>query len=241
MPDPTHLPSFLTEDAPIPDDDLAHVGDAIGASPAPVDAALWVIEGDDPTEDGPAVPEIALGYRIGSTGEAEWAMRKLREARSCLAEVKAQADQWRAEIDAWQQRAGRRHAGTAAYMECLLIGYGGAARRANPKVATIELPTGVIETTTRRPRPVVTDPDALVAWALENAPQAVKVETTRTVPYAAAVELGSVVEDTVEQVNGEGTVAMEHTVRSFVTSAGTPVPGMDVEPPRVDVRVKPAP
>lgn len=243
MLEPSPLPAALIADPPIPADDMAALVAALHqfVEDQGVDletAADVALAGMLETDAGPPVPEVAQGFRVHDHGSAEWAMRHLREADAYLEEVQAQADQWIREVQEWANREARRPLATRAYMEALLRDYGARRRAEDPGAATIRLPSGVIETTARKAAVKVTDPDAVLAYAKEHAPLVVEViPATERVTARAAKELGKITEDRVQEEGSD----REVVVRSFVDATGKPVPGMEVEPPRLDVRVKPGP
>lgn len=236
MPEPSPLPAALITDPPLHTRDLsvllARIADLADEQGVDLETATSMAMADALPDDTPAAR-----FRVEDTGAAEWAMRVLREADEHLADVQAQADQWHREVQAWADREATPALRSRVYMDALLRDYGARRRAEDPDVATLRLPSGVIETTARRATPRVADPDAVLAWAKANAPLAVEtVPATERVTAAAAKALGKIVEDRREEDDGT-----EVVVRSFVAEGGEPIPGMEVVPPTLDVRVKPGP
>lgn len=207
-----------------------------GVSPAEAAAAVETyVDSDEALRDDVRTALDVARFRVETIGHAEWAMRRLAEAEARLDEINRQANEWVAEIEAWAAREAARPEATAAYFRGLLEEYGRAVRADDPKAATVRLPSGSIESTARKPAPKIVDPDALVAWAQTNRPDVVETTTTYKVPAAVAKTLGHVVE-----FAGGADPEVDGVTRLFVTDDGEAIPGIEVEGPRLDVRVKPA-
>jgi hypothetical protein len=224
MAEPTPLPAALVTEPLLPDAELDRLVDYIAATADQADTDLTTVIVANQGADWPELPHPRV--ELEDPAHAEWALRHLARADAHLEAVRAQRDQWVREIDAWAESESKRAAAGAVWFRHLLESYGRAAREADPKRATIHFPSGVIETTLRKPAARVVDDEALVDWALAFAKPAVVATTTYKVPAAAAKELGAI--HTAE----DGTL-------TFRTPDGEEVPGMAVEPQRIDARVKP--
>jgi hypothetical protein len=116
----------------------------------------------------------AGSWRIGSLGEADWAMSKFSEASQELARLDAHAAESHARIDAWRAQAGKRAERTRAFFEGHLTHY--AASQRTEQAKTLYLPGGAIASTHHKAKVVVVDKAAAVAWARTEAPAAIKTE-----------------------------------------------------------------
>lgn len=253
------LPPSIVAVQPLSDEDLQAIVDAfgsdVGADGRPVAEVLLDpgdAEADPLSPDGVTLrrlPEAARGFRLENIGQAEWAMRHLRDSIAAVGNAEAQAAAWHDEIDRWAAQVTAGPKGTAAWFHGLLMDWGHRSRLENDKAPTLPLPSGTVETTKRKPAPKVDDAEALLAWALEHAPDIVETPpVVQRVPAAAAKALGRVVE---LEVLDDDTNAPIGARLAFVTSSPAEdgsgevveveVPGMVVTPGAIDVRVKPGP
>lgn len=130
------------------------------------DEPEWASELDEAIMAGGLLPEVAAHHVPKSRREAEWPMRKLAVLGARAREVKAQAAEWRAPIDAWEADELNRVAGAIEYFTHMLKRFAIAWRRENPKEATIRLPAGEIATTQpKTPKLSIVDEPAVLAWA----------------------------------------------------------------------------
>lgn len=120
-------------------------------------------------------------WQITGTGTATWAMAKLAEARRQLAAIADQAGEFHDRIDEWAAHEARRPGRNAEYFAGHLERYALWLRESSG-VKTLNLPNGKVGTREQSHRAVVTDADALMAWADANDPA--MIETTRKVPAA---------------------------------------------------------
>lgn len=167
MGDLVALPAELLEPSPpLTDDDLERLG-------------VWAIEtAADTATDVTAVAREAIGWEGADLSErltrweidgprtAAWAMAKLREYLAIRAEIEAQAAEWIANIQSWAkvELARRRVDSSVAYFEAHLEYWGLRQRAADPKVATLALPSGKVATTAHKPKAIVTDEAAAIGW-----------------------------------------------------------------------------
>jgi seryl-tRNA synthetase len=116
------------------------------------------------------------GFSITDNGGAMWAMRKIGQAQEQIEANRKLATAEIEKIVAWNQRANKEHERTVEYMEAHLLAYYDRLRAADPKLRTLDLPTGKIK---RRQLPQDYDRDdkQLVAWAEAFATDLLKVET----------------------------------------------------------------
>lgn len=175
MHDPGPMPPELAIDiAPLSDEVLDRLDAAFGeAADDGIAPEQWesLYSGADPFTDphAPAaahlVPDEARGWRISDIGAAEWAMRHVASIDTELAELQAQAAEWRERIDAWfSYKAGtleRRRGFFAVHLQLYAL----ERRDADPKAKTLTLPAGVVRTTEHKPAVAVEDESAVIGWA----------------------------------------------------------------------------
>jgi phage host-nuclease inhibitor protein Gam len=149
-------------------------------------------------------------WRIKTLGMADWAMRTVAEVRSRAGEYDEYVQQW--------TRARDRVARSAEWLEDRLAEWG--IQQRTPKLKTVELGSGSIATRESKERIEVFDERAVIEWAQERAPQALRT----TVRFNKS-EVGD------EWRIHEGAV--------IDTATGEIVPGVEVVPGRVTATVKP--
>lgn len=133
------------------------------------DEPPWAGELDEAIMAGGLLPEVAAKHVPKSRREAEWPMRKLAVLSARAREVKSQAAEWRAPIDAWEADELNRISGAIGYFTHLLKRFAIAYRRENPREATIRLPAGEIATTQpKTPKLSIEDEPAVLAWAAQH-------------------------------------------------------------------------
>lgn len=144
------------------------------------------------------LPEFVEGteaYGIASRGQAEWAMRKLAAVLERTQEAAQLAAGWRGRIDEWEKAELARVAPARAYFAGLLEQYGREQREANPREATISLPSGKIAT--QKPKTPVTsvvDEEALLRWLANEVSSEVYEQVVRANPHVLIAELRKVVD-----------------------------------------------
>lgn len=196
-------------------------------------------------------------WAIGSEGEAEWAMRHLRGHLRRRAEVKAQADEWRAQIDQWERGEVAKLLPSLEFFAGRLEAYGLAVRKADPDRATIDLPSGAIKTTSSGARVTVEDDRLAGLWLAENleeVPEAL-CKWTAKVYVGPLRKLLVVAEEEVEVGTDEESGDPVTELRRYAVPPMNPatgeawpdevplaeraVPGVVVEPPGISVKVAP--
>lgn len=136
------------------------------------DVAPWSREPAIPLAlDAQDEGETPEHWRIRDDDAAEWAMGKLRAAQAQADTISRQYDVWRARLDEWAAESGRRALAEVQFFQGQLEAYALAQREATGD-ATLKLPSGKVSTTKHARTVVVTDEEALLAWArglmLEN-------------------------------------------------------------------------
>jgi len=154
----------------------------------------------------PAEPDAdrfpALRWQIQDRQGAEWAMRHLAYYTDKAAQVKADADEWRAQATTWEQDQLRQLAHHQQFFQGHLERWGLTQREAG-EGATVALPSGKVATRQAPARLEISDPDAVLDWcegldldayhlAVKLTPQLAGVQKLATiveVPTAAEVVL----------------------------------------------------
>lgn len=123
------------------------------------------------------LPEVRERWAITDDVVARWAFRKLNAAQAEQARIRADAQ---AEIDrvtAWAEQAAAGPAHDAAFFTAKLVEYRRTLEAANPKLpGSYKVATGTIKRNPGQPSTKVVEKDRFVAWALTNAPAALKHE-----------------------------------------------------------------
>lgn len=130
------------------------------------------------------LPEQARAWRIDGTGSAAWAMAHYAEADAAIKALEAQAVEWYARIDEWLQHEAKPYTRTLAFFEGQLTRYALDLREADPKRKSVTLPSGKVQTRSTAAKAVITDENAVIAWAVDHAP-----EVIRTTVKAGLTEL----------------------------------------------------
>lgn len=149
-------------------------------------------------------------FTINDDSAAAWAMRRLRALRQRQATNTGLAEAETSRIAAWLESVNRPLDDRARYFEDILTDYAQRCRAVEDR-KTISLPAGKITTRLGSPKWNV-DPETFVPWALEHAPDLVRVTTAPAL---------AVIKDTLgESVKQHG---------KPVTDDGEVVPGVDVD------------
>jgi hypothetical protein len=168
--------------------------------------------------DVPESDELREAYRIDGPGSAAWAMRKLRDARTRQAEVRAVADAEIERVQAWADTEHAKYERDAAWFEGLLTRWALDCRAADPRAKSVSTPYGTV--TTRETAGAWTVDDAAVLeWARGRRPELVQVrESLRLADAKKALTVA------------DGKILDPAT--------GEVVPGIEVGPSRVTATVK---
>lgn len=228
---------------------------------------LEKIAGVEPPVDEQAVMEEVEAYvegvdmqrkpwRIDTLGQADWAMRRLAEARDFAQRYEDEVALWTAAL----KKIGR----VGSWFEDRLKEWAVAERTKDRK--TFAVAHGTVATRESKPRIVVEDEKAAVEWALTYAPAAVKVERSLLVSQLGdAATIGRVAIgwtatnkatgetqripatgghvttslDVVRQRMGDDWQVDIDTHPAVVDKEGRPVPGLVVAEGRVTATVTP--
>lgn len=225
------MADLLPADLALPDD----------AEPPFTDELLDTIEGADLV----APPVLA------STAEAEYTMVRLAAVTALIEDARAQRAAWVTKIDEWFDAVTRGPLRRAEFLSALLEAWGVHERLANPKRATLPLPSGVVETRQgTAPTVVLADEDAVIQWAadaLDGATYDLVVKTTSSVRISElrkVVAIEEVAGDVIIEKDGVGTpTGLSHQEPSTWRVRhieGDLVPGVVVELPETTAKVKPS-
>jgi hypothetical protein len=178
--------------------------------------APWVTE---PPVDVEAVIDalepIKDPWRPQSDGEADWAMGKLALVESELGAIEAQRAEWQQRLNDWHATVTRRPKARQALFVGYLTDYA-RRQREETNQATLTLPGGKVTSRRNPAKLLVSDPEAVLAWARHNAVEVVK-EVVRLDELRRAVSVQ----------NGRP-----------VSRDGEVVAGLDVEPAHTSYSVK---
>lgn len=216
--------------------DIAQAADEEGPESLAVARAAQPAEASgvaiDPAE---AVREAGVArWEVEDDDAAEWAMRKLANARHVIEQAGAQADQWRAPIDAWEEVATASARRTAEFMEGRLAAYMLRRREeTDHAVKSIPLPSGALTSKGATTAKVQVDDDVKLAAALRE-----------HLTEAELAEVVAVTESTKVYVTPLRNLVkiVEHddgTRSVMLTDAGVWLPGVSIEDPTIQPTVTP--
>jgi phage host-nuclease inhibitor protein Gam len=146
-------------------------------------------------------------YRIGGPKEADWALRKLAQARRQIIDNQDLYAAEVARLDAWLEDACQGPERDVAYFEGLLRDWHDEQLGDDPKRKTISLPGGKLEARQNPDSVVIEDQDRAIQWALENHPSWVRVKYE--LEKNAIKKAGGVVPETGEIAPGVSVVPGE--------------------------------
>ena len=114
------------------------------------------------------------GWRVRTDDDAEWALRKIGAARAELAELEAKAKRWADKIASWFEQAAKDPERTAEFFTAQVERYAMAERREHDR-KSVKLPSGKFSTRSVPLALEIDDDEALVEWAVDNLPDAIRV------------------------------------------------------------------
>lgn len=145
---------------------------------------------------------------------ADWALRKIAHAEAERTRLRCLAEQRIDDIRGWLEVALRPLDHDIEFFTHHLITYRRELEDQDPKLAkTYKLPSGALKRRAGRDRTVVVDQQAFTGWAIEHAPDALKVS-----PLVSALATDRYRTNVVE---GEGG-------HLFDTDTGAMVPGIEI-------------
>lgn len=177
----------------------------------------------DHIEAGLPRPEVesvdasnAVRFIIKTKAQADWALRKIAQRRKALTEDEALYALERKRLDEWI--ASRRDSATSEtdhFVE-LLEEFHRSILAEDERAKTISLPSGSLTSRAGQMKWTVTDPEAFIAWAEENALELVRVKKEPALNEIKKALTPKVAEEAIEGV--------------AVSPDGEIVPGVKVEP-----------
>jgi hypothetical protein len=147
-------------------------------------------------------------YRIGGPSEADWALRKLAQARSRIDENQHLYMAERNRLDDWLDDANKGHERDVTYFESILRNWHEEQLAEDPKRKTISLPGGEL-VAAKNPDSLNIVNETFMPWAIENKPEWVREKTTFEPEKAAIKKAGGVVPETGEIAPGVSVVPGE--------------------------------
>lgn len=115
------------------------------------------------------------GWEIRDRNVAEWAARRLIEARQVIQDRRTEAESWHRQIDEWYVAATGDGQSIEAFMTACLKAYALRYRKETGR-ATLKLPSGDVRTKLNPARIVIEDADVFVEWAKVSDPDALRVK-----------------------------------------------------------------
>jgi hypothetical protein len=160
--------------------------------------------------------EARAHYRIGGMNEADWALRKLAQARGRIVESQDLYAAEVARLDTWLEDACKGPERDSEYFEGLLRGWHEEQLEADPanaeawkkeKNKTIKLPAGDLVAAKNPDSIEVFDPETFIPWAIVHWPEGVR---TKHEPNKAEIKKAKgVVPDSGEVLPGVKVLAGE--------------------------------
>lgn len=186
--------------------------------------------------EGHLAPELVAVHRwqIEDDQAAEWAMRMLAAIDLETSGIREQAALWVERINAWRNEATGRLHQRADFFDAQLRMYAIRVRRADPKRATISLPSGKISTRApKEPKVEIANEEEFVKWAAETLPEEEFEQVVETVEKARILAIRKLVRvdsrNVIDNDDGHGNVE-QHTEYSIVwDSTGEVVAGLSAE------------
>lgn len=102
-------------------------------------------------QTGEPVPEQVQRFTVDSDGAAEWCMRHVARLDLEAQQATEQYQAWKAQIDEWLATRKADLAGRRSFFAHHLEQYAIARRLADPRAKTLQLPSGAVATTERKP------------------------------------------------------------------------------------------
>lgn len=122
---------------------------------------------------------------IANDDQANRQILKIAKLNKELERIEAQADNMIERVKKWKESEGQKIKEKREWYQHLLTGYLIALQENGEAGKTYKLPAGEIKSRAGRVKTEVTDEAAFIAWARENAPEAIKEKalTSQLPPY----------------------------------------------------------
>lgn len=122
-------------------------------------------------------PDTRERWEVTDDALADWALHKIARIEAEQARLAHLADTRIADIRTWLDQATRPLDHDLDFFRSHLIAYRRRLEDRDPKLPkTYKLPSGAIKRRAGRDRTVVVDHQAFTAWALDNLPEALKID-----------------------------------------------------------------
>jgi len=183
------LDPVRTESASMPLDlsvgDIFYPDFGSALSPAP----------SDPTGLDSSADSVAPAFIVDSLAKADWCISRILDAEARIARRAALASELHARIDAWFQKASVVDNDSISYLSGLLRPFVESEVSMQRRSRSLVLPSGVAQLRKLPDKLDITNPEAAMAWAAENAPNAIIVrkEISRSVLKTLIVSQGEAV------------------------------------------------
>jgi hypothetical protein len=138
---------------------------------------------------------MAPAFIIDSLAKADWCVSRVLDAEARIARRAELASELHARIDAWFQKASAADNDSISYLSMLLRPYVESEIAMQRRSRSLILPSGTAQLRKLPDKLDITSPEAAMAWATENAPNAiiVKKELSRSVLKSLIVSQGEAV------------------------------------------------
>jgi hypothetical protein len=127
-----------------------------------------------PTEPGntPAAP----AFVVDSIAKADWAVGHILDAQVRIDRRSALASELHARVDAWLTKANAPDNDSIVYISSLLRPFAESEVSTQRRSRSLILPSGTAQLRKLPDRLEITNPEAAMAWASENAPNAIIIK-----------------------------------------------------------------
>jgi hypothetical protein len=153
-----------------------------------------------PTPSDPASPTdvpdtMAPAFIVDSLAKADWCVSRVLDAEARIARRTSLASELHARIDAWFTKASAADNDSISYLSGLLRPFVEIEVSVQRRSRSLILPSGVAQLRKLPDRLDIISPEAAMAWASENAPNAIiiKKELSRSVLKSLIVSQGEAI------------------------------------------------
>jgi hypothetical protein len=160
-----------------------------------LDLTLTQVPAAFPESPDPNVPAPAQTFIVDSMMKMDWCVSKIIDAEARNARRAELAATLHERVDAWLTKASTADNDTIAYLTSLLRPFAISEIAKQRRSRTLLLPSGSVSLKKLPDKLDITDTEAAMAWASENAPSAIiiKKELSRSVLKSLIVSQGEAV------------------------------------------------
>jgi len=165
--------------------DIFYPDFASALSPAP----------SDPTGLDSSADSLAPAFIVDSLPKADWCISRILDAEARIARRAALASELHARIDTWFQKASAADNDSISYLSSIIRPFVESEVSIQRRSRSLILPSGTAQLRKLPDRLDITSPETAMAWASENAPNAIiiKKELSRSVLKSLIVSQGEAV------------------------------------------------